>query len=79
MQIREARTRNINMADPEMTLEKAAKLMAQDDDIGLLPVSENDRLAGYEDEKHRHTAAERMANLQAHRMPVIAAISGWSG
>jgi CBS domain-containing protein len=71
-------TRNINMADPEMTLEKAAKLMAQDDDIGLLPVSENDRLAGYEDESI-DTAAERMANLQAHRMPVIAAISGWSG
>jgi CBS domain-containing protein len=45
MQIKEAMTRDVDMADPDMTIDKAAKLMAKDD-IGFLPVSENDRLIG---------------------------------
>ncbi len=45
MQIKEAMTRDIDMIDPNMTIDKAAKLMAEDD-VGFLPVGENDRLVG---------------------------------
>jgi CBS domain-containing protein len=45
MQIREAMTRSVDIADPDMTIDKAARMMAQDD-VGFLPVSENDRLVG---------------------------------
>ena|SRR5438477_3451732 len=45
MQIRNVMTRNVDMADPDMTLDKAARLMAEAD-VGLLPVSEDERLVG---------------------------------
>jgi CBS domain-containing protein len=45
MQIREAMTRDVDMVDPNMTIDKAAKLMAEDD-VGFLPVGENDRMVG---------------------------------
>lgn len=45
MQIREAMTREVEMADPGMTLDRAARTMAEDD-VGFLPVGENNRLVG---------------------------------
>ncbi len=45
MQIKEVMSRDIDLADPNMTIEKAAKLMAEDD-VGFLPVGENDRMIG---------------------------------
>jgi CBS domain-containing protein len=38
-------TRNVQLADPQMTLREAAALMAKCD-AGALPVGENDRLVG---------------------------------
>lgn len=45
MKVAELMTRNVRMARPEEALQAVAKRMA-DDDIGLLPVEENDRLVG---------------------------------
>jgi CBS domain-containing protein len=45
MQIRKVMTRDVKLADPGMKLKEAAALM-RDGDFGLLPVGENDRLAG---------------------------------
>ncbi len=45
MQIKEAMTRNVDLIDPNMTIDRAARLMAEDD-VGFLPVGENDRLIG---------------------------------
>ncbi len=45
MQIRECMTKNVELADPQMTLSQVAKKMA-DGDFGFLPVGENDRLIG---------------------------------
>jgi CBS domain-containing protein len=45
MQIKEAMTRKVDMADPDMTIDKAATLMAKDD-VGFLPVGESDRMVG---------------------------------
>lgn len=45
MQIREIMTRDVAIVDPEDTLQKAAKMMAEKD-AGSLPVGENDRLLG---------------------------------
>src|ERR1041385_1921257 len=45
MQIKEAMTRDVDLIDPNMSIDKAAKLMAEDD-VGFLPVGENDRLIG---------------------------------
>lgn len=45
MQIKEAMTRRIDLAEPDMTFDKAAALMAKDD-VGFLPVGDNDRVVG---------------------------------
>lgn len=45
MKISQCMTREVRLADPEMTLREAAKLMA-DCDSGVLPVGESDRLVG---------------------------------
>lgn len=45
MKISDCMTRNVRLADPDMTLGEAAQLMAECD-AGALPVGENDRLVG---------------------------------
>src|SRR5258708_18291929 len=45
MQVREVMNRNVLVASPDDTIEKAATLMAQVN-CGALPVAENDRLVG---------------------------------
>ncbi|MFV3130804.1 CBS domain-containing protein [Niveispirillum sp. KHB5.9] len=45
MKVREAMTRNVQVADPTETIEQAAKLMA-DLDVGSLPVGQDDQLVG---------------------------------
>ncbi|MBV9219053.1 MAG: CBS domain-containing protein, partial [Methylobacteriaceae bacterium] len=45
MLVREAMTRDVHIANPDETIREVAKLMA-DEDIGFLPVGENDRLVG---------------------------------
>ena len=45
MKISDCMTRNVQLADPQMTLREAAALMAKCD-AGALPVGENDRLVG---------------------------------
>lgn len=45
MQIAEVMTRSVDLADPNMKLQTAAKRM-REDDVGALPVGENDRLIG---------------------------------
>jgi CBS domain-containing protein len=45
MQVRNAMTPNVYLADPDATIAEAAKAMARID-IGALPVGENDRLVG---------------------------------
>lgn len=45
MKITEVMTRRVDLTDPEATLQEAARTMAEDD-VGFLPVGENDRLVG---------------------------------
>ena len=45
MKVREAMTSDVRLTDPGQTIREAAQLMA-DQDIGALPVGENDRLVG---------------------------------
>lgn len=45
MQVSEAMTRDVKIANPNQSLHDVARIMA-DCDIGCLPVSENDRLVG---------------------------------
>ena len=45
MKVSECMTQNVTLADPDMTLCEAARLMAKCD-AGVLPVGENDRLVG---------------------------------
>jgi CBS domain-containing protein len=45
MKVREAMTSDVRLTHPEQTIREAAQLMA-DQDIGALPVGENDRLVG---------------------------------
>jgi CBS domain-containing protein len=45
MLISEVMTRDVKLASPSDSLQRAAKLM-EDDDFGSLPVGENDRLVG---------------------------------
>jgi CBS domain-containing protein len=45
MKVNEAMTRDVRVANPDETLQQAAKLMASLD-AGVLPVGENDRLVG---------------------------------
>ena len=45
MKIKDAMTKKIDLVDPNMTVEQAAKLMVKDN-IGFLPVGENDRMVG---------------------------------
>jgi CBS domain-containing protein len=45
MKVNELMTRDVTLADPDMTLQAAASLM-RDCDFGVLPVGENDRLVG---------------------------------
>ncbi|CAN7575320.1 CBS domain-containing protein [Phenylobacterium sp. LjRoot225] len=45
MKISDCMTRNVQLANPEMTLQEAAGLMAKCD-AGVLPVGDNDRLVG---------------------------------
>jgi CBS domain-containing protein len=45
MKVSEAMTRDVCVARPDLSIQEAAKLMA-DIDAGVLPVGENDRLVG---------------------------------
>jgi len=45
MKVREAMTGDVCLVDPDRSIREAARLMA-DQDIGALPVRENDRLVG---------------------------------
>src|SRR5215831_2963867 len=45
MKVREVMSKEVQVASPDDTIEKAAALMAQAD-CGVLPVGENDRLVG---------------------------------
>ncbi len=45
MKIKEMMTRNCTYINPQTTLAEAARIM-QDQDIGFLPVAENDRMVG---------------------------------
>lgn len=45
MQVREAMTRDVHLANPNQSIHDVAQLMAQYD-VGSLPVEENDRLVG---------------------------------
>jgi IMP dehydrogenase len=45
MRVSEAMTRDVKVADPNQSLHDVARIMA-DDDVGSLPVGENDRLVG---------------------------------
>jgi CBS domain-containing protein len=45
MQVREAMTRDVRVANADETVEQAARLMS-DLDAGALPVGENNRLVG---------------------------------
>lgn len=45
MQISQVMTRSVEVVDPDMSVSDAAKRM-RDEDIGALPVGENDRLVG---------------------------------
>lgn len=45
MQIKDVMSRDVELADPGMPIQKAAALM-RDGDFGVLPVGENDRLVG---------------------------------
>jgi CBS domain-containing protein len=45
MQVNEAMTSDVKVANPSQTICDAARLMAQID-VGVLPVGENDRLVG---------------------------------
>ncbi len=45
MRVSEAMTRDVKVANPNQSLHDVAKIMA-DDDVGSLPVGENDRLIG---------------------------------
>jgi CBS domain-containing protein len=46
MQIREIMSRDVELLGPDDTIQEAARRM-RDEDIGSLPVAENDRLVGY--------------------------------
>jgi CBS domain-containing protein len=45
MEIKDAMTSEINLISPSTTLAEAARIM-RDDDVGAIPVAENDRLVG---------------------------------
>lgn len=45
MRVSEAMTREVKVANPNQSLHDVARIMA-DDDVGSLPVGENDRLVG---------------------------------
>ena len=45
MKIAEVMTREVELTSPDATLQQAAKTMAEDD-LGFLPVGENDRMVG---------------------------------
>ncbi|HLY07629.1 MAG TPA: CBS domain-containing protein [Rhizomicrobium sp.] len=45
MKIAEVMTRGVDLTDPDATLQEAAMTMAEDD-VGFLPVGENDRVVG---------------------------------
>lgn len=45
MQIRDIMTRDVDLIDPEATVQTVAQKM-RDDDVGAVPVAENDRLVG---------------------------------
>lgn len=45
MQIREIMSTEVHLVDPEMTIHECARRM-RDEDLGALPVGENDRLIG---------------------------------
>ncbi|HET6519362.1 MAG TPA: CBS domain-containing protein [Geminicoccaceae bacterium] len=45
MQLKDVMTKDVKLANPDMTLKEAAAQM-RDGDFGVLPVGENDRLVG---------------------------------
>lgn len=45
MEIRDIMTKNVDLVSPATTLAEAARIM-RDDDVGAIPVADNDRLVG---------------------------------
>lgn len=45
MQIKDLMTRDVGLIDPARTISEASRMM-KDDDVGVLPVAEDDRLVG---------------------------------
>src|SRR5262249_62169287 len=45
MQVKQAMTKDVKIANPKQTIHEAAQMMAEID-VGLLPVGQNDRLVG---------------------------------
>jgi CBS domain-containing protein len=45
MKVSEVMTKDIQLANPDQTIREAARLMSEED-VGALPVAENDRLVG---------------------------------
>ena len=69
MQIQELMTRTVDLADPNMKVRDAAIRMRQDD-VGALPVGENDRLIGMVTDRDivmRAVAGDRPAENTAVR------------
>src|SRR5687768_775274 len=84
MIVKECMTEAVELANPDMTLQEAAKKM-KDGDFGSLPVGENDRLIGvitdrdimsegilycYEDQTIEEVA-RNMGDIQVRRLPVL--------
>ena len=67
MQVSEAMTRDVRVARPDETIEKAAKVMAEID-TGVLPVGENDRLVGMITD--RDIAVRAVARGKGPRTPI---------
>ncbi len=77
MQVREVMSRDVLVASPDDTIEKAAILMGQVNCIAL-PVAENDRLVGMITDRDialrafaKGNPPDRMSGLQVRRLPVL--------
>lgn len=73
MKVSNCMTRDVELANPEMTLREAAQLMAECD-AGVLPVGENDRLVGILTD--RDIAIRAIANGKGPDSTVREAMSG---
>lgn len=67
MQVREVMSKDVTLVDPQTTIREAARHM-RDEDIGALPVGENDRLVGMVTD--RDIAIRAVADDKAPQTPV---------